>query len=997
MAINSTKKLSQLSPKVRLRTTLVVTFVVQIVAAVGLVGYLSFRNAQKAVNDLASQLRSQLTARIQQELKGYFESPHGLNQLNSTAFARGELDLINGESAPQLLQQLKISPFIYAIYCGNEQGEFLGAVRILENNSLGLWTTGQLTNQHLYLYNTDEEGQRTTLFSDRGAYDPRQRPWYKKAQTVQRSVWSDVYLAFSTQLPTVTASQPIYERETKRLLGVCAADVLLPDDFRKFLAGLDLGKSGIAFVMDRTGSIISSSTREPLTVGEGRAAKLIQATESNNPLIQKAAQHLSAKYRNFATLEEPIQTEFLVDNQRQLMQVLPFKDKRGIDWLIVVVVPESDFMENIQANNRTTILLCIIALLIAIVAGILTARWIARPILQLSQASQEIAQGQLDQHIEIVGITELETLAQSFNSMSHQLKESFANLEAKNADLEQAKEALSQAKEQLEAVLNAVPGSISWIGSNGLYLGVNRYLSESLNLPPDEIIGKEIGFFKNSLDYPQFMQQFLASSERSASQIIPIGSGRQQRYYLMAVQKYQQGTAVVAVGIDVTDRRKAEEALRIAEENYRSIFENALEGIFQCTPEGHYINVNPAMAHIYGYKHPPELLAKLSEPNHQLYRDPNRGHEFVRLMQEQGAVSNFESEVYRQDGEIIWISENASPVCNANGELLYYQGFIADITERKAAEAERQKFIEDLFEVNCNLELAIQAEIALTEASSRFVPHQFLNLLGCESIVNVTLGDAVQYEMSILFSDIRDFTALSEQMTPEDNFKFINAYLSRMEPAITENNGFIDKYIGDAIMALFSNSPDDAIKAGISMLKNLAKYNETRGVPGRPKIQIGIGINTGFLMLGTVGGQNRMDSTVISDAVNLASRIEGITKTFGVPLLISEYTFSSLQNPESFTIRMIGRVKVKGKSEIVSVLEVFDADSLEVKAGKLKTKVIFEEAVSFYNAENYREAATLFEKCLQLNPMDNVAQIYLEQARTSAEKLEEMTEASHGV
>ena len=162
--------------------------------------------------------------------------------------------------------------------------------------------------------------------------------------------------------------------------------------------------------------------------------------------------------------------------------------------------------------------------------------------------------------------------------------------------------------------------------------------------------------------------------------------------------------------------------------------------------------------------------------------------------------------------------------------------------------------------------------------------------------------------MSILFSDIRSFTQMSEQMTPEDNFKFINAYLSRMEPAITENRGFIDKYIGDAIMALFGGSADDAVKAGISMLQRLTEYNLTRQRPERPPISIGIGINTGDLMLGIVGGQHRMDSTVISDAVNLGSRLEELSKRYGIPLLISEHTFLRLEDPNVYCFRVIDKV-----------------------------------------------------------------------------------------
>jgi class 3 adenylate cyclase len=259
-------------------------------------------------------------------------------------------------------------------------------------------------------------------------------------------------------------------------------------------------------------------------------------------------------------------------------------------------------------------------------------------------------------------------------------------------------------------------------------------------------------------------------------------------------------------------------------------------------------------------------------------------------------------------------------------------------------------------------------------------------LLDKKSIVDVRLGDQVQKEMSVLFSDIRDFTTLSESMTPQDSFKFINDYLSCMELALIENQGFIDKYIGDGIMALFSGSADDALLAGIAMLQRLAEYNRNRALSGYAPINIGIGINTGSLMLGTVGGKHRMDGTVVSDAVNLAARLENLTKEYGVPLLITHYTLARLQNPMEYSIRFIDKVKVKGKSKAVAVFEVFDGDEPQVKESKLATKTIFEEGLFLYHQQATKQAAQRFEEVLSLNPMDRVAQIYQSRCQSQAEK-----------
>ncbi|OCR01180.1 adenylate cyclase [Oscillatoriales cyanobacterium USR001] len=347
----------------------------------------------------------------------------------------------------------------------------------------------------------------------------------------------------------------------------------------------------------------------------------------------------------------------------------------------------------------------------------------------------------------------------------------------------------------------------------------------------------------------------------------------------------------------------------------------------------------------------------------------------------QGESSRADNLEIQQVDKRIPIESWGTPIFDSKGKVIYAISVFQDISDRKKADAERERFTNELFKLNLELEQSLEAEEALTDAYGRFVPHQFLHFLGYESIIDVKLGDQVQQEMSVLFADIRDFTSLSETLSPEENFKFINAYLSRMEPAITENNGFIDKYIGDAIMALFNGEANDAVQAGISMLHTLAEYNISREKSGYVPIKIGVGINTGTLMLGTVGGQNRMDSTVISDAVNLASRIEGLTKDYRVQMLISHQTFSRLQNPSDYAIRMVDQVQVKGKSELVTIYEVFDADPPAIRDGKLSTLKMYEEAMSLYHQKTVREAGQLFEKCLQQNPEDKVAQIYLKRCR----------------
>ena len=554
-----------------------------------------------------------------------------------------------------------------------------------------------------------------------------------------------------------------------------------------------------------------------------------------------------------------------------------------------------------------------------------------------------------------------------------------AQLQILNQELKESIQLLSASERKFRAIFNQTFQFTGLLSVEGIVLEANQTALDFGGLQLADVVGKPLWecywwtISRRTQTHLQSAIKEAADGKFIRYEADVLGAGTRIAIIDFSIKPiFDESDNVdffIVEGRDISDRKKAEKALLKAEQKYRRIFENALEGIFQTTPDGRYLNANPALAQLYGYDSPQELMTSLTNIQHQLYVDPSRRIEFVQLMQQHSEVSEFESQVYRKDGSIIWISENARAVKNANEILLYYQGFVEDITSRKQAEVERTSFTAELFQLN--------------QAFSRFVPLQFLQLLGKKSLVDVQLGDQVQEEMSVLFSDIRDFTTLSECLTPQENFKFINAYLSRMEPAIISNQGFIDKYIGDGIMALFSGIADDALKAGIEMLQTLAEYNQHRVNSGYTTINIGIGINTGSLMLGTVGGQNRMDSTVISDAVNLASRLEGLTKYYGVSLLISQQTLARLHNPMEYNIRFIEQAKVKGKSKAVGVFEVFDGDAPQIKEGKLATQTIFEEGVWLYYQHCFRQAAQRFQEVLSINPRDTVAQIYLNTSRAA--------------
>lgn len=272
-----------------------------------------------------------------------------------------------------------------------------------------------------------------------------------------------------------------------------------------------------------------------------------------------------------------------------------------------------------------------------------------------------------------------------------------------------------------------------------------------------------------------------------------------------------------------------------------------------------------------------------------------------------------------------------------------------------------------------------RARLKLLERTlMHFVPRDLISFLGRDSLLDIELGDQVEKNMSVIFTDIRDFTSLSESMSPQQTFNLINSYLSVMNPVVSAHHGMIDKYMGDAIMALFPTVADDALSAALSMLARLDEYNAGRERAAYAPIRIGIGVNTGLLMLGVIGGGNRMEGTVLGHTVNLASRLQTLTKTYGTPLLISEHTLYSLSEPEKFMVRHLGRVKVAYMTQPESIYEVFNHDAPQIREEKLRTLKKFEEALACYHTRNVSRAQPMLEEIVRDNPHDIPAKVFLQ-------------------
>ena len=386
---------------------------------------------------MASQLQTEVSGRISQHLDSQLNTARHLAEINGDAVDMRLLDYNNleqlGKFFWQQLQQHNVGYIGFAF----TSGDFAGAGRFFEDDRITVDEVSKSRNvkQNWYIFNTDSEGNRTTLALNNGQYIAKEEGWYVQTARAGKPTWTLYQWQSPPYTLSVSANRPVYEKNGQ-LIGVIGVDQRLAQ-ISDFLRQLKLSPAGRIFIIERSGSIVaSSSSEQPFTIVSGKAERL-PAINSSDPLIASTAQHLKNLFQDFHKIQQSQQLEFMLAQQRQFVKVLPWKDEWGLDWLVVVAVPESDFMGQINANTRTTIMLCIGALAIATLLGLWTSRSIAKPILQLSKVSEAIAAGEFDRTVEVAGNNELRVLAQSFNRMAKQLRDSFNALENANSELEQ--------------------------------------------------------------------------------------------------------------------------------------------------------------------------------------------------------------------------------------------------------------------------------------------------------------------------------------------------------------------------------------------------------------------------------------------------------------------------------------------------------------------------------------------------------------------------------
>ena len=694
--------------KFSLKTFLIVPFVLQIITAVGLVGYISHKNGHNAVEEIANHLMREKSDRINQHLDSYLSTAQKTNYINWQAVNSGILNLEDFDKLGKYFWgQIKTYDFTYINY-GNIKGEFIGvgyvgkkleiAQRYLPNLNL------------LYSYTPDNQGNRAFLSEIYKNQNPNAAPWYQKAVEIGKPIWSPIYnWADIPEELSISASYPIYDSKNK-LLGVLGIDLSI-NKISKFLQKISNDSGEKIFIIEKTGLLVASSSDQlAFTINNGKANRL-QITEMTDVIGQETAKYIQKKFGSFDNIKQSQTLNFYQKNQRYFVLINPYKDAFGLNWLVVTIVPEVNFMEQIHANNRITILLCFATLIISTGIGLITAEWITRPIFHLNVAAKEMARGNFSGQVGVSGIQEIDELSQSFNEMAAQIQTFF--------------KALTESEKKFATFLETVPIGVAIFSTDGQIVVINQVGRDIINQDMKDNMSAEL-MLNNYEIYIAGTNQIYPKSElpifRSLQgETVFVDDLEMQRFDGKIITLEVRSTPVtdeagnviyaIAAFTDISERKQAQtiladynrlleqkviertKALRRSEAQINSFFNSAPVGLCIVDKELRFVKINQPLAEIENLnleenigKNIREVMPNLAGIMEPIYR---------KVLETGEAILNLEisdKKLDKNGEERYWII-SCFPILDIKNKLDTMGAVILEISDRKRVEKTNQALI----------------------------------------------------------------------------------------------------------------------------------------------------------------------------------------------------------------------------------------------------------------------------------------------------------------
>lgn len=682
---------------------LVVPFVLQTMGAVVLVGYLSYRSGQQATETLANQLLNQTSQRVSDRLDSYLHVPWRIVAANQLAVEQRTLDLNNREQLRQLLwQQITLDPSLPATGFYDTRGYALGYLRITPEilQKLAEKASGQVIPRGTIFLTEAKPGQRRFLWTDsRGrpgklAYqlkdDFRTTPWFRHAVGFDRPGWTPVSLVRVLPVLHTVAIAPVRPPGGK-LQGVFIVNYVLPE-LSQFLQQLRFSPSGQAFIIERSGELVATSFQPEasgMQMPQGRPARL-SALSSRDPRTREITRQLLPHISRLAQSQAPQQLSLIVAGQRLFVQVTPYTLQNGPNWLVVTLIPEADFMAEIQSNQRTTVALCLLTLAVSIASGLLLAQRVTGRIARLNRASRDLAAGDLTQRLSIDSpVREVRELAQSFNQMADQLQQSF----------DQIKSALAESEEKYAIIFRSSPDPIALSTlAEGRCVEVNQSFLELVGYSREELIGQclvDLGIWGDLEERARFRRALQSEGRVFNLEVHTCTRSGQIKTVLVSSELIQINGEVYALGIgrDISERKQAELALRQSEQKFSTIFRDSPQAAWIATlEEGRCLDLNQSFSQMLGYSRR-EAIGKTCQ-DLCLWQDMQDLHQFRQTLHQTGHISDFQVVFRTQSGDFKTVLLSAT-VSHLDGQDCVI-GVLSDISQQVCLEAERQRVEESL-------------------------------------------------------------------------------------------------------------------------------------------------------------------------------------------------------------------------------------------------------------------------------------------------------------